>query len=124
MIKFKDGPAAGAILSLRRAPLLIRAVQGPRAKWDALDQVDDVVNNNERPYLYILAGPARMMHMRCCGKGGKAASGFWAMGEYQLLPAPPDESILRDNTLYAEWCDANRDRIVPEWFKAKVEKPL
>jgi hypothetical protein len=36
MTKFTNGPAAGTVLSLRRSPLFLRAVQDAEGKWDAL----------------------------------------------------------------------------------------
>lgn len=111
MIRFLDGPAAGAPLMLRRAPVLLRVVIGPRGRIDALDQTGDVAEAGETIHLYFAVGKPNWMHMRA----GKGMGGRWAMAEYRLLPDPPADDVLRDNARYGAWCEENRARLCPEW---------
>ena len=49
MTRFLDGPAAGVLLALRRAPLYLRVVYHAKREepWDALDQLADVPGEHE-----------------------------------------------------------------------------
>jgi hypothetical protein len=117
MMRFIDGPAAGVVLTLRRAPILIRAVFNGRKQkeqWDALDQPDDVPSPHEKIYLYIAADRPQSIHL---SRRPRTASGWFWMGTYKYLQdAPPDE-VLFDNEAYSAWCMANKDRLMPEWAR-------
>lgn len=118
MTKFLDGPAAGQVLSIRRAPVLLRVVQNRISKkWDALDQPDDEAKSTEDVYLYICQGKPLMMHISMRPRSG---SGWHAMAEYRILADQPAEAILRDNKRYGEWCTTNYERIAPEWYRETV----
>lgn len=108
MIQFLDGPAAGVSLMLRRAPFMLRVVRkwGTNA-WDALDQLDDVAKIDETIYAYRAAGNFGWVHIRASGGNG----GRFMTGKYRVLAEQPEDSILRDNRAWAEWCDANRARL-------------
>lgn len=108
MSKFLDGPAAGQHLALRRAPVMLRVVQGPGGKWDALDQLDDEPAADETIHLYRMV-PDTLTTMHLCVRGkGRAASDFYAMGDYRYVEPQPDEATLRDRGRWVEWCDALR----------------
>lgn len=49
MITFRDGPAAGQVLQLRRVPVLLRVVCSSRGNWDALDQLAELAANGHEP---------------------------------------------------------------------------
>jgi hypothetical protein len=62
--RFIDGPAAGTVLSLKRSPLFLRAVQDPLdGKWDALDQLDDAPRPGERIVVYRKTEDRGMVHL-------------------------------------------------------------
>lgn len=105
MISFLDGPAAGETLALRRGPLFLRVVLAPRGKdrWDALDQLNDAPNAGEKLYAYRRQGKAASMHLRCTGRGGKAASGYYAVAEYRFVEPQPDNATMRDTEKWRTW---------------------
>ena len=123
MIKFLDGPAAGQILALRRAPIFLRVAFNPMARrpargkdrqWDALDAMDDVAKEHEQLFVYIANEPPGSVHL-CCRP--RSAGGWFATGTYRLSPDQPDPSILHDNAAYYVWVNANADRLLPDWAK-------
>lgn len=111
MTKFLDGPAEGVVLPLRRAPVMLRAVRSRNGTWDALDQPEDEPRTGETIFVYRLTAEPTYLHLSCSGKGGKRASGFYAMAEYRLLPEQPAEQETRTTAAWATWCDANRERL-------------
>lgn len=108
-IRFLDGPAANQVLNLRRAPVVLRVVQSSRGNWDALDQVGDVANAQERIYLYGLQSVPRFHFIR---SSQKSLSGGWANAEYSFMCKQPAEFTMRDNDLWNAWCDQNQTAIV------------
>jgi len=121
MAKFLDGPAAGVSLSLRRAPMLLRVVQNRETKtWDALDQLTDSPADNEDIYLYYIH-PESFFKAHVC-RSPRRLSGWLEEADYSLLPATLlriDEEILRDQEVYAAWCEKIED-IMREWIANKV----
>lgn len=115
MTLFMDGPAADVPLALKRAPVMLRVVRGPGGKWDALDQPDDVARPNETIYVYRLMMKPIVAFIR--GRGG--INGRWPIARYQLLQPQPLMVDLHDNKAWAEWCDANREALMPEWAKGE-----
>lgn len=111
MATFLDGPAAGVHLILHRAPIMLRVVGTRGGKWDALDQPDDKPELSEQVYLYQQIGVPFRFHLSCRGKG-KSASGWYQDGYYLHLPTPPADEYLRDNALWAQWCDLNKDELL------------
>lgn len=114
MIRFTDGPAADKSLSLKRAPLLLRVVFGPRGAVDALDQLNDTPNPNERIVVYRAITKPTQYHILARGKGGKALTGWWARCEYAVLPddQQPDDVTARNMDLWRAWCN----RVGPALF--------
>jgi hypothetical protein len=119
VITFKDGPAHGVTLFLRRAPFLLRVTCGPDGKFDALDQLADTANEDETISVYY-AEPKRMGFAFYDGKGGGWTSII--AGYLYLTPQPPD-AVMRDNAKWVAWCseyaktDESKRRFV-EWMKA------
>lgn len=97
MTRFLDGPAKGQTLMLRRAPVFLRAVQGPSG-WDALDQLDDTPAANERIVVYRLIGEPTWMHVRMT-KGG----GIFRGGTYRVVDPQPPEDVLRQTAAWRAW---------------------
>jgi hypothetical protein len=98
MATFLDGPAAGASLALRRAPIFLRVVIGPRGKVDALDQLDDEPNANESVHVYRKRVDGPRGHV--CGRPG----GCFELGEYRYLPDAPGEE-LRAKAAWRTWVE-------------------
>lgn len=104
MIHFLDGPAAGVKLMLKRAPVLLRVTHHVMSgKWDALDQLDDQPDPDERIYVYRVAGPVSHCHIRCAEP---APSGWFVMGEYRVLPDQPEDRHTRATEDWRAWCTA------------------
>ena len=102
MTKFIDGPAAGVVLSLRRAPILLRVVRSPNRNWDALDRLEDEPRPRESIVVYVLNTVPTRMHLNC---RPRSASGFYAVAEYRVWPYQPDDSFLRTTDRWAAWSD-------------------
>ena len=85
MIQFLDGPAKGTSLCLNRAPMFLRVVIDPRGQVEALDQLDDTPEADEKIHVY-----------RCTrGEGGGCRRGV--MAQYRLYEAQPSGEEARDN---------------------------
>lgn len=100
MTTFQDGPARPAVLSLRRSPLFLRVVHGPRG-WDALDQLDDEPRPNETVHVYRRVCKPRghvTTHER--GRGRRC----YPLVEYTLHPNQPSAEVVRDTEKWQEWC--------------------
>lgn len=103
MCRFLDGPAAGVALTLRRAPVVLRAVQNRAGKWDALDQPTDDPAPGEKVYVY-LAVPGTF----CSGHISRRPHGsmWFQANDYRLLePQPMPEHFV--GRRWPEWCDRN-----------------
>jgi hypothetical protein len=105
MIKFLDGPAAGTILQLKRAPLYLRVVIDPRGTVDALDQLDDTPETKEAVWVYRLVAPANWYHLHCGGRRPNG-SGFYQQAEYRLHAEQPTDAVLRRTEAWQTWCYA------------------
>lgn len=105
-----DGPAVGQEFVLRRAPVMLRVVHGPRG-WDALDQPEDSPADNETVYVYRMEGEATVIHVSIRGAGRKNA-GYYASGHYRLLNEQPHPMHTRTNAAWAAWCELNRDKLL------------
>lgn len=101
MTKFIDGPAAGTVLSLRRAPLYLRAVQNADGNWDALDQLDDTPEPDETVTVYRRVGSATTVHLH-----GTKISGWYAMATYELHAEQPSIEECRDTAKWQDWVHA------------------
>lgn len=106
-VSFHDGPAAGQLLALRRAPLALRVVETPRHKFDALDQLDDVAAPNERIHVYHRMGRAMRFHMRC---SPRSASGWYCAALYRLFDEQPADADIRTREAWSKWSDARTEK--------------
>jgi hypothetical protein len=104
VVTFLDGPAAGVVLMLRRAPLYLRAVRDSQdGEWDALDRLGDEATSVERVTVYRRVGKARGCHIR---PGGR-----FAMADYRVLTEQPPAEVTRSTNLWRAWCWA---QVLPE----------
>lgn len=105
MTKFTDGPAAGKVLALRRAPFFLRVVQSiTHGEVDALDQLTDQPRPSESIYVYRQTKNSGGAFI--CSRGSKekrAASGYMPIVEYSLNVEQPSDEVLRDNAKWQEW---------------------
>ena len=102
MTRFLDGPAAGLSLSLRRAPLYLRAACS-RGHWDALDQLGDEPRPTERLTAYKRVGAVDRLHLKCQARNG---SGWYESATYAVAHDQPDQETMRDSASWREWCVA------------------
>lgn len=100
-VVLNGGPADGRTLALRRAPDWMRVVVAPDGKVDALDQIYDVPQHDERIYVYERVGPRSMAHVCIRGRGA-AAGGWYATASYQALDDVDGEQ-LREAMAWRQW---------------------
>lgn len=104
MITFMSGPAAGAGLALRRAPMFLRVViDETDGKVDALDLLDDTPGPSEKIRVYQLAAPSSMAHV--CYRGrDRDRSGWYAVGIYRHVD-DVDGEMVRETGRWRAWVD-------------------
>lgn len=101
MIMFQDGPAAGAVLDLRRAPVFLRVVIDRNTnEVDALDRLEDRPALGEDVHVYRRIGKAETYHIKC---SPPAASGWRSRAKYQLHDEQPADHVARDRKSWEEW---------------------
>lgn len=123
MTSFVDGPAMGIDpLMLRRSPVLLRVVRGPDGEWDALDCLDDEAGLGEELFLYILSEKPSPMHILFIGKD-PGACGWYPISTYKFSPEQPSQETMRDFDAWGAWCEANRERLMPEWYHLYLRDP-
>jgi hypothetical protein len=100
MTTFKDGPAGGVRLMLKRAPIFLRAVKGAQVGknngWDALDQPNDRPNDGEVLFAYELRTRPGVCHIRMTGGGG-----FYPVAEYWFCDPQPTDADMRTAKAWA-----------------------
>lgn len=103
MTTFHNGPAAGQVMDLGRAPFLLRVTQDGR-RFDALDQPDDEPEPGERLHAYFLVeGPTA-----CFVRAQRPKrSGLYIMAAYRAVPAQPRDEDMRTRARWVAWCEAN-----------------
>lgn len=101
MTSFKDGPAKGQRLMLKRAVTFLRVVE-LQGKWDALDQLTDEPEDNENVYAYKITGQPGHCHINM----GRGRGGFYPIAEYAMCPEQPPDSVMRSRKEWGEWCEA------------------
>lgn len=101
MTSFRDGPAKGQSLMLKRAPTFLRVVEHA-GKFDALDQHHDEPKPQETITVYLLVRKMGWIHIKAT-KGG----GFFIRAEYEFWEEQPDEDTMRSQIAWRQWCIAN-----------------
>lgn len=105
MTRFTDGPAMGAALSLRRAPLFLRVVFGIDGQVDALDQLNDQPDPAETITVYRRKGKAGTIHIDYTDKKTRRRRGAWfAYADYKLSPVQPPDDVMRSTEAWRGWC--------------------
>lgn len=114
MTRFLDGPAAGVVLRLQRAPLYLRVVCDPRKppgdRWDALDQPGDEPAPAEAMYAYRRDGDATPVHLNSRDNRGRNTSGWAMIAAYGVIEHQPPDAIMRHLASWQEWAEAQYDR--------------
>jgi len=101
MITFEDGPAAGVVLELRRAPPFLRVVIDRKTgEVDALDQLDDRPRPGEEIHVYRRAGRARRYHVKACRR---SESGYVLQARYRQHEEQPADHVGRDCKSWQNW---------------------
>lgn len=101
MVSFINGPAAGQILAIRRAPLLLRVVHNG-TDWDALDHPADTPSPNETIHVYERVGEASSAHV-CSRSRGRSLSGWYAVATYRHFPEQPPDADVRTLAAWDRW---------------------
>lgn len=102
MTKFLDGPAAGQSLLLKRSPNLLRVISHGDGTFDALDQPEDTLRQDEFfVTVYVLHKHIGNCHIRA----SKGRSGFYPIVEYKMFHVQPLDSVMRNNEEWVRWCD-------------------
>lgn len=105
MTTFKDGPAKGQRLMLKRAVTYLRVVECD-GKWDALDQPSDEPTKAEKVYAYKITGQPGHCHINM----GRGRGGFYPIAEYAICLTQPPDDVLRSRSAWCAWCEANAER--------------
>lgn len=113
MVKFLDGPAAGVVLELRRAPVFLRVLQDTRGlnQWDACDQLTDAPCADEIVTVYVRIGAAGWIHIDFQDKAGRRRGETYATAEYRLHAEQPPEAVMRETSRWRAWAQSEWDRI-------------
>lgn len=102
MTRFLDGPAAGEVLMLQRAPDYLRAVQNALSgAWDALDLLKDTPGPTD---LLIVAYRRVGDRTSCHVDWTRQRSGWYMGGSYELVAEQPADDVLRDTERWRAWC--------------------
>lgn len=108
MITFRDGPAEGQQIVLRRAPLMLRVVQKPDGKIDALDQLDDQPEPDETIAVYLRENEP-MTAFLDWSEGGKRRGGVFLVATYHMAAIQPDSREDVETTeAWQAWARKNR----------------
>ncbi|MBK1884138.1 hypothetical protein JIN85_17085 [Luteolibacter pohnpeiensis] len=102
MTNFLDGPAAGQVLMLSRAPRFLRVVQCG-LKFDALDSVHDTPRENEKIHVYQLVGQPGGIFISARGGRGGAAT----VATYKLTSHQPEDEEVRGTDDWRDWTELN-----------------
>lgn len=102
MTSFKDGPAQGQSLMLKRAPIYLRVVQDGDGMWDGLDQPSDEPAATEKVFAYKITGQPGHCHINM----GRGRGGFYPIAEYAICPDQPTDAEMRSYCQWAAWCEA------------------
>jgi hypothetical protein len=101
---FRDGPARGATLLFRRAPLYLRVVENRHTHaFDVLDQLGDTPADDEIVHVYRRITEPVSAHLHYRGRGKSNASGWYEIADYEHLPEIDGEQ-LRDTAIWRAWC--------------------
>jgi hypothetical protein len=107
MTRLLDGPAAGQVLLLQRAPVFLRVVLDSAGKVDALDLVSDEPDDAETIFVYRIVPNTRKAAHINFGRCGR--TGWYRGGDYRLTTQPGDE-VMRRRDAWQAWTRAELAR--------------
>lgn len=110
MTTFQNGPAKGQALSLQRAPVFLRVVE-KQGKWDALDQLEETPDPEEKIYVYLIVGNSGMYFMDGRGTDGRRRGWSCVMATYRFYEIQPEDSVMRENPAWQKWCHEEGKRL-------------
>ena len=111
VIQFVNGPACGTTLDLKRAPLLLRVVIGPKGV-DALDQLDDEPQADEQIHVYRLVG--NVGRGIACSRGRRGGGCMsYLVARYVLHDPQPTDAAARDRESWRTWAQAQVQSLAP-----------
>ena len=108
MTSFKDGPAAGKSLLLKRSPQFLRVVEAD-GEFDALDLIEDRPRPRETCYAYELVEARGMMHLNMRDRKGKRCCGWYAVADYRLVEPQPEQAVMCDTAKWQAWALAEAE---------------
>jgi len=111
MIVFLDGPGKGRITFLARAPLFLRVVIDHDGTVDALDQLTDEAKPTETIHVYRRDGEPSSRIVCSRGRGGGCRQ--FAVAQYRLSEAQPDDATARDNLAWKAWVAVQYEKEEP-----------
>lgn len=118
-----DGPARGNHFTIGRAPILLRITYSAARLFDVLDQLDDTPRQDEVVWVYRMTGAGGPCFVDYSGPGGRRCGECVSSCTYAILPEQPEDGTLRDNQAWRAWCDANQDRLMPDWARGRAVMP-
>jgi hypothetical protein len=113
MTTFSNGPAAGQVLNLRRAPLFLRLVQDLAGAWDALDQLHDTPRPDETIVVYRLVSNDGPIHLNMRGRQGRRCGGTFQRATYAVVEEQPDDATLRTTASWRQWAQGQAEVQTP-----------
>lgn len=122
MTKLEDGPAAGNVLNLRRAPLLLRVTITPAGEVDALDQLDDEPAPHEAIHVYLLGREPMTGFVDGTDKRGRRFGHQITIAAYFHYERQPSDADARDSQRWQLWCQENRNH-ANETHRALARRP-
>lgn len=110
MTIFIDGPASGQVLKLQRAPVFLRVVEDTwTGKFDALDQLYDNPQPDEKIHVYIITGQAGMVHVdRRNPETGKKEGLWFVSASYRYVGDVAADDEVRLFQKWQDWTEQNR----------------
>ena len=104
MITFRDGPAAGQVLTLSRAPVFLRAVRERGTEnWDALDLLTDTPRDSEEIVVYRRESEPVTVHI---SRRPRSQSGWYQMATYRVVDPQPQDAEVRRHESWRKWCES------------------
>lgn len=120
MITFRDGPAAGTLLQLRRSPFVLRVVVADDGTIDALDQLDDEPEAGESIHVYRMVEDRGSYHLWGTDERGRRTRFSGRSALYALVEHPPDDETARETELWRAWNSLN-DEERRDWERMRGE---
>jgi hypothetical protein len=110
--RFRDGPAEGKVLQLSRTPMpyFLRVTQKPDGTIDALDQVEDTPEDDEKIFVYRKISDDGTVHVDGRDKDGKRFGRWYTCCTYALHETQPEDAVLRGKDSWPAWCRSEYEK--------------